>query len=59
MLTVNRAFSSFSVDDMEAAQEFYGSKLGLEVEMTDMGLGLRLAGGSEVFIYPKPNHEPA
>jgi predicted enzyme related to lactoylglutathione lyase len=22
-------------------------------------LGLRLAGGGRVFIYPKPNHEPA
>ncbi len=59
MLKINRAFSSFSVDDMEAAQDFYGKTLGLEVEMTDMGLGLKLAGGSEVFIYPKPNHEPA
>jgi catechol 2,3-dioxygenase-like lactoylglutathione lyase family enzyme len=58
MLQVNRGFSSFSVDDMEAAQNFYGETLGLEVEMTEMGLGVR-AGGAEVFIYPKPNHEPA
>ncbi len=59
MLSVESGFSSFSVDDMEAAQEFYGGKLGLETEMTDMGLGIKLPGGAQVFIYPKPDHEPA
>ncbi|MDQ2974534.1 MAG: VOC family protein, partial [Acidobacteriota bacterium] len=39
--------------------EFYGQTLGLEVSETKEGLGLRLAGGGQVFLYPKPNHEPA
>ena len=59
MLKVNRSFSSFSVDDLEVAQRFYGETLGLDVEMTEMGLDITLAGGGHVFLYPKPNHEPA
>jgi catechol 2,3-dioxygenase-like lactoylglutathione lyase family enzyme len=53
------AFSSFSVDDIQRAKEFYGETLGLEVSETEEGLGLRIAGGGQVFIYPKPNHTPA
>jgi predicted enzyme related to lactoylglutathione lyase len=53
------AFSSFSVDDIPRAEEFYGQTLGLEVSETEEGLGLRIAGGGQVFIYPKPNHTPA
>jgi catechol 2,3-dioxygenase-like lactoylglutathione lyase family enzyme len=59
MLRDNHSFSSFSVKDLQQAKEFYGEKLGLEVTMTPEGLDLRLAGGGHVFIYPKPNHEPA
>ncbi len=55
----SKAFSSFSVDDLKKAKEFYGQKLGLEVSETKEGLGLKIAGGSEIFIYPKPNHTPA
>jgi predicted enzyme related to lactoylglutathione lyase len=54
-----KAFSGFSVDDLQKAKEFYGQTLGLEVSETKEGLALRLAGGGQVFIYPKPNHEPA
>jgi catechol 2,3-dioxygenase-like lactoylglutathione lyase family enzyme len=54
-----KAFSGFSVDDLKKAKEFYRQTLGLEVSETKEGLGLRLAGGVQVFIYPKPNHEPA
>jgi predicted enzyme related to lactoylglutathione lyase len=54
------AFASFSVDDLQQAKKFYGQTLGLNVsEEQDMGLNLRMAGGTQVFIYPKPNHEPA
>lgn len=56
------AFSSFSVDDLQKAKEFYGQTLGLEVaEVSEMNglLELRLAGGGRVLIYPKPNHTPA
>ena len=59
MFRDNHAFSSFSVNDLEQAKNFYGDKLGLEVTMTPEGLDLRLAGGGRVFLYPKPNHEPA
>jgi catechol 2,3-dioxygenase-like lactoylglutathione lyase family enzyme len=53
------AFSGFSVDDIQRAKEFYGHTLGLEVSETKEGLALRIAGGGQVFIYPKPNHTPA
>ena len=54
-----KAFSSFSVDDLQKAKEFYGDTLGLDVSETKEGLGLRIAGGGQVFLYPKPNHSPA
>jgi catechol 2,3-dioxygenase-like lactoylglutathione lyase family enzyme len=31
MLNVSKAFSSFSVNDIEKAKEFYGKTLGLEI----------------------------
>jgi predicted enzyme related to lactoylglutathione lyase len=53
-------FSSFSVDDLDAAKRFYGETLGLEVADGPMGiLELKLAGGQHVVVYPKPNHQPA
>jgi predicted enzyme related to lactoylglutathione lyase len=54
-----KAFSSFSVNDLEQAKEFYGQTLGLKVTELEEGLELNLAGGSTVFLYPKPNHTPA
>ncbi|MCA1573376.1 MAG: VOC family protein [Acidobacteria bacterium] len=59
MLKESKAFSSFSVDDLKTAKEFYGQKLGLEVSETNEGLGLQVTGGGEIFIYPKANHTPA
>ncbi len=59
MFTPVNAFSGFSVDDLEAARAFYGDTLGLSVDSGAMGLTIHLAGGSSVFAYPKPNHEPA
>jgi len=55
----NRAFSSFSVDDPRKAKRFYGETLGLDVEENPMGLEIRIAGGSRIFVYSKPNHVPA
>ncbi|HKY30032.1 MAG TPA: VOC family protein [Pyrinomonadaceae bacterium] len=52
------AFSSFSVNDLQKAKEFYGQTLGLEVSETPEGLELH-AGDISVFLYPKPNHTPA
>ncbi|HUI72032.1 MAG TPA: VOC family protein [Spirochaetia bacterium] len=57
-----KAFSGFSVDDMEKAKEFYGKTLGLEIrDNQTMGImTLRLGTGAEVIVYPKgPGHTPA
>lgn len=60
MFKNSKAFSGFSVDDIEAAKKFYGETLGLPVEeQGGMGLELSLGSGAKVFIYPKPNHQPA
>jgi catechol 2,3-dioxygenase-like lactoylglutathione lyase family enzyme len=59
MFKDTKAFSGFSVNDLEAAKEFYGETLGVEVTEEGAGLGLQLATGATVFIYPKGNHEPA
>jgi catechol 2,3-dioxygenase-like lactoylglutathione lyase family enzyme len=54
-----KAFSSFSVDDLEKAKQFYGRTLGLGVSESNEGLTLDLSGGNEVFVYPKSDHTPA
>ncbi|MFG2753514.1 VOC family protein [Streptomyces xanthophaeus] len=61
MFADSKAFSGFSVDDLDKAKEFYGSTLGLRVsEEGTMGhLALHLAGDATVLVYPKDNHEPA
>jgi catechol 2,3-dioxygenase-like lactoylglutathione lyase family enzyme len=59
MLEKSKAFSGFSVNDTQKAKDFYGRTLGLEVSESNGLLNLRLAGGSTVIIYPKPNHTPA
>jgi len=59
MLEKNEAFSGFSADDVPKAKAFYAETLGLAVTEEHGMLGLRLAGGGEVLIYPKENHEPA
>ena len=53
------AFSSFSVDDLDAAKDFYANTLGVEVDETDEGLELNIDGSGSIFIYPKEDHEPA
>ncbi|HEX6124692.1 MAG TPA: VOC family protein [Pyrinomonadaceae bacterium] len=52
------AFSSFSVDDLKEAKEFYGQILGLNVTETEEGLELDIEG-TPIFLYPKDDHEPA
>jgi predicted enzyme related to lactoylglutathione lyase len=59
MLEDAKAFSGFSVNDIAAAQQFYGETLGLEVTEEHGMLTLHLAGDRPTLIYPKPNHEPA
>jgi len=59
MLKDSKAFSGFSAGDIAKAKEFYAGTLGLEVSESHGLLTLRLAGGNNVIIYPKPNHVPA
>jgi catechol 2,3-dioxygenase-like lactoylglutathione lyase family enzyme len=59
MLKKSKAFSGFSVNDVPKAQQFYGKTLGLDVSEDSGGLTLKLAGGTHILIYPKPNHSPA
>ncbi|GAB3804272.1 VOC family protein [Humibacter antri] len=60
MFTAIDSFSGFSVDDLDAAREFYATTLGLRVVSDgDMGIRLTLPSGAEVFVYAKPNHTPA
>ncbi|WP_405013665.1 VOC family protein [Kitasatospora sp. NBC_01539] len=59
MFGTTKAFSSFAVNDIPAARRFYGETLGLDVSEENGLLGLRLAGGASVFVYPKPDHTPA
>jgi catechol 2,3-dioxygenase-like lactoylglutathione lyase family enzyme len=53
------AFSGFSVDDLPRAKAFYGETLGIPVGEENGLLRLRVAGGNETVVYPKPGHEPA
>jgi predicted enzyme related to lactoylglutathione lyase len=60
MLENSKAFSSFSVNDLQKAKEFYSKTLGLKVTDNPMGLiELEISGSNNIMIYPKPNHEPA
>nr|WKN39267.1 VOC family protein [Tunicatimonas sp. TK19036] len=62
MLKHTKAFSGFSVDDLEKAKAFYGNVLGLNIKTQDGPmelLELHIEGGNHILIYPKPNHEPA
>jgi catechol 2,3-dioxygenase-like lactoylglutathione lyase family enzyme len=59
MFKNTKAFSSFSVNDLQKAKEFYGDTLGLEFSERPEGLELHVAGGNNIFVYPKPDHVPA
>ena len=60
MLDTKKAFSSFSVSDIQKANEFYGETLGLELSSGPEGtLVVPLSGGTRTLMYPKPNHQPA
>lgn len=54
-----QAFSGFAVSDIGAAKEFYGTTLGFDVTEEHGMLAVHLASGSDVLVYPKPDHEPA
>lgn len=59
MFKNSKAFSSFSVHNLDQARRFYGETLGLETHQRPQGLELKLVGGGTVFLYAKPDHAPA
>ena len=59
MFRETKAFSGFAVDDLQKAQAFYGGTLGLTTSDENELLTLKLAGGRDTFVYPKPDFLPA
>jgi catechol 2,3-dioxygenase-like lactoylglutathione lyase family enzyme len=59
MFANTRAFSGFAVDDLQAAQKFYGDVLGVATSEQNGLMTLHLAGGRDTLVYPKPGHVPA
>ena len=60
MFKDTKAFSGFSVNDVQKARQFYHGKLGIEVSENEMGImTLHISGRGKIIVYPKPNHEPA
>jgi catechol 2,3-dioxygenase-like lactoylglutathione lyase family enzyme len=59
MFQDTRAFSGFAVDDTEKAKQFYAETLGVRVSEENGLLRLHISGGTEIIVYPKPDHTPA
>lgn len=62
MLDSKHAFSSFAVNDIEAAKRFYGETLGVEIsqfEGQDELLALHVGGNGPTMVYPKEDFTPA
>ncbi|HEV9037600.1 MAG TPA: VOC family protein [Puia sp.] len=59
MLVYTSVFSSYSVSDLAKAKEFYEKTLGFPVTQTPEGLRVQVSKDYTVFLYPKPDHQPA
>ncbi|ASZ14933.1 VOC family protein [Chitinophaga pendula] len=59
MFTFNHAFSSFSVDNLAKAKEFYEQTLGMQVSQEPEMPVLHIKGDHEIIIYEKGDHQPA
>lgn len=61
MVHATRTFSSFAVDDIDAATRFYRDTLGLKVVVEAEGGPIWVHGseGHDTLVYPKPDHVPA
>lgn len=58
MFTGSKAFSSFSVNNLQRANEFYGNTLGLRVVQEGVLLTLKLGSSQDVLVYEKSDHAP-
>ena len=60
MFANTKAYSGFAVDDLQAAREFYGETLGLNISVISEHLmSLDLAGDRSTLVYQKPDYTPA
>jgi predicted enzyme related to lactoylglutathione lyase len=59
MIDPTKAFSGFSVNDLDTAKTFYGQVLGLGVDEQPPGLRLKVGGAAGIVIYAKDDHVPA
>lgn len=61
IFTHTRAFSGFSVNDIEKARNFYGEVLGLKItEEMEGSMAIHIEGSSQpIFVYPKKDHVAA
>ncbi len=64
MLNNSETYVSMSTNDIAAARDFYGDRLGLSVKVETLeGMGEMLwithPDGMRTLIYPKADHEPA
>jgi predicted enzyme related to lactoylglutathione lyase len=60
MFTSSNAYNGFAVDDLDAARDFYGEKLGVRITDGPMGvLILHIGGDRPTLVYPKPDFSPA
>lgn len=60
MFKDTKAYSGFSVNNLQQAKDFYQQKLGLEVETDgEFMLTLKIAGSNNILVYLKPDHTPA
>lgn len=59
MVAITGLLSGFAVKDIDAAREFYGTKLGLKLGDEQMGnLSLVLPQGGVIIVYPRPTTNP-
>ena len=59
MLKTIQAYGGFSINNLDAAKQFYSEALGLEVKEEGPGLRILLPGGGSVITYVKDDHQPA
>lgn len=59
MLTALSTFGGVSVNNLQAAKEFYVDTLDFKVLDDSTGLRVQLPGGYELFLYEKADHQPA